>query len=131
MSVVDSTMSRTKALPAAGASANFDSVDLGADRVGHLGERLTIHVKIPALPALVEDKTVIHKLQDSADDSTFADVLELSGATVTGASGDGAAAKEFRFFFPPDTRRYVRLVSTVLASGGDNTGVSTTLEFRV
>lgn len=131
MSVADSTMTRTKALPAAGASAASDSVDLEANHVGNLGDRLALHVSTPALPNLVEDKTVTFSLEDSADDSSWAALLGLSAATVTGATGGGAAAQEFIFFLPPSTRRYIRLVGSVQADGGNNTAASFTLEFKV
>lgn len=131
MSVADANMRETKALPAAAATNYCDPIDLGADRVGAIGANLTAHLKVPALPALVEDKTVIFVFQDSADGTNFNTVLTLDQATITGDTGNGADAMEFRFYFPPDTRRYVRVGATVLTGGGDNTAKSYTFELRV
>lgn len=131
MSVADVNLREVKALPAAAATNYCDAIDLGADRVGAIGANLTAHLKVPALPALVEDKTVIFVFQDSANGTDFTTVFTLNQATITGGSGDGADAKETRFYLPPDTRRYVRVGATVLTAGGDNTGVSYTFELRV
>lgn len=124
-------MRETKALPAAAATNYCDPIDLGASRVGAIGANLTAHLKVPALPDLVEAKTVTFVFQDSANGTDFNTVLGLTAATITGGVGDGADAMEFRFYLPPDTRRYVRIGATVLTAGGDNTGVSYTFELRV
>lgn len=131
MSVADSTMTRTKAFPAAGASNQCDSIDLGADRVGALGNRMTVHVKIPALASLADTKKATFQLEDSGDNASFASVVTLDQLERTGAGGAGAAAGEFRLFLPPDTRRYIRVKATVEAAGGDNTGDEYEVECRV
>lgn len=131
MSVADSTMTRTKAFPAAGASNQCDSVDLGADRVGAIGNRMAVHLEVPVLANLADTKTASFTLQDSADDTTFADLMTLDAATRTGAGGAGDEAFVFRLYLPPDTRRYIRFQATVEADGGDNTGDEYTVEFRV
>lgn len=121
----DADFTTTKALPAAAANNNTASFDLGQKTAGEL-EQIECEIAIPALPALVEAKTVTIKLQDSADDSSFADTDPLISTVVTGAVGNGAAAKTVRFRLPPAVRRYIRLNQAVLTAGGDNTGVSTT-----
>lgn len=133
MKVADSTLQLTKALPAAGATATTDSVDLGPDgsHSRPLANGLEVHISTPALPALVEDKTVVYKVTHSADDSTFTDLLTLHAATITGGTGDGADASQYRFYLPPDCNRYIKVAATVLADGGNNTGVSFTVDFRV
>ncbi len=131
MSVADANMRKVKALPAAAATNYCDPIDLGASRVGAIGANLTAHLKTPALPALVEAKTVTFVLQDSANGTDFTTILTLNAATVTGATGNGAAAKETRFYLPPDCRRYIRVGATVLTGGGDNTAKSYTFELKV
>lgn len=131
MSVADVNLREVKAFPAAAATNYCDPLDLGADRVGALGANLTAHLKTPALPNLVEAKTIIFALQDSADGTNFLPVLTLDAATLTGGSGNGADAKETRFYLPPDTRRYIRVGATVLTGGGSNVASSYTFELRV
>lgn len=115
----------TKALPAAAATNYTDSLDLGQAKVQSL-EAVEFELAIPATPALVDAKTVLFAVQDSADNITFAAVDPAITTGILGAGGVGAAAKTVRFRLPSQTRRYVRVSQTVLAAGGDNTGVSTT-----
>lgn len=132
MKIPDLNMRRTRALPAAGAAASSASVDLSAVEAGPLSASLMeVQIAVPALPALVEDKTVTVTLTDSADDSSY-DTLETVGnMVITGGSGDGADAKTWRFYLPPHTRRYLKLTIAVLADGGNNTGVTATMDFLV
>jgi hypothetical protein len=124
--LVDAKLTATNALPAAGASANGTSIDLGNGPLSP--ESIELEGSIPATPSLVDAKTIIIKLQDSADNSSFADIAACGAITIaTGAGGVGAAAAKTRWRLPSNARRYVRQVATVLASGGDNTAVSTTL----
>lgn len=116
----------TKALPAAAASAVTASLDLGQDKIQSL-EAIEFEISVPATPALVDAKTIIYTVEDSADNSSFAAVDPAITTTSLGAGGVGAAAKLTRFRLPSHTRRYVRLKATVLTGGGDNTAVSFTL----
>lgn len=131
MKISDETMKETKALPAAGASAVTDSVDLKTALVGPIGSELEVHVSVDALAVLVENETVTLTFEDSADNSTFTTIESAPSYVVTGGSGDGADAATWRFYLPPTTRRYFRASAAVSASGGDNTGDNFTLEFRV
>lgn len=129
----------TKALPAADASNNTDSFDIG---VGPHRERIQIEVTIPELPALVDDKTVTLELEHSDDDSTFTDVGDyvfdnadsttFAGSytwTVTGTETPGTPGPvTFRVDVPAWAKRYLRFSQAVLAAGGDNTGVSITYQ---
>ena len=115
----------TKALPAAAANHNTDSIDL-EQIVGGQVEAIAFEIEIPALPALVEDKTLTISVQDSADDSSLAALDPAITTVVTGGVGDGAAAKTVRFRLPPNARRYIALNLAVLTAGGDNTGVYVT-----
>lgn len=111
----------TKALPAAGATANGDSIDLGASSSP---EAVQFNLSVAAVPALVDAKTIIYTFEDSADNSSFAAIAELSTVTSTGAGGVGAAAVDRNVYLPPSVRRYVRVSATVLAAGGSNIAVS-------
>lgn len=115
----------TKALPAAAASATSDTLDLGPNGGAHL-ESARLQLELPALPSLVDAKTVTLTVRDSADDSTFADVEGYGSMVVTGAGGAGAAAKTYVLKLHNHVRRYVRIKIDVLTAGGDNTAKSLT-----
>lgn len=120
----DTHLKVTKALPAAAATNYSDSIDLGDQAPGLKHQNKQMEVAIPATPSLVDAKTVTITIQDSADDSSFADVAPLASVVVTGASSAGAAAKTQLFPLPKDLRRYVRVKQVVLTGGGDNTAKS-------
>ncbi len=115
----------TKALPAAGASASTDPIDLGALTLGPAAiGGLEYHVKIPALPSLVDAKNVVVEIEDcDTVGGAYASVPGTGNFGVVGAGGDGSDAVEFRAYLPPGTRQFIRATATVDAAGGDNTAV--------
>lgn len=115
------------ALAAAGATANSAAINLGAVEPGQLVNEFDVLIEVPATPSLVDAKTVIFTLQDSADGTTFAAIPELATLTILGAGGVGAAAAERRVKLPTSVRQYLRLSQVTLAAGGDNTAISSTL----
>lgn len=122
----DAALKTVKALPAAAAAASQTAIDLGQVTSESVNEAFDVLLSVPAVPALVDAKTIIYQFEDSADNSSFAAIAQLATVTSTGAGGAGAAAVSHRVKLPPSTRRYVRVTATVLAAGGDNTGVSFT-----
>jgi hypothetical protein len=126
-SLKDAQLIVTKALPAAAANHNTGTIDLESVANWPSTEKVAVQISVPALPALVEAKTVTIKLQDSADNSSYADIEELASLVITGGTGNGAAAVTREVFLPPTTKRYIQANIAVLTAGGDNTGVSLTL----
>lgn len=122
--VRDAALKVTKACPAAGANHNTDTIDLGCTNPGAAVESFEVEIAIPALPSLAADKTLTVKLQDSADNSTFADIKQLASVVVTGVSTDGSAAKTQAVRLPSDVKRYLQANLSVAGSGGDNTAKS-------
>ena len=128
----DANLSETKALPAAAASAVTTGIDLGA-LTGIAGaarlEDMEWRLTVPACPDLVDDKTIIYSIETD-NDVAFgsAKVVNANLITMTGAGGVGCAAVDERFKLPSDSERYVRVKATVLVGGGDNTGISFTLD---
>lgn len=110
------------ALAAAGATVHSVSLDLGATNVG--AALMMGHFIVPPLPSLVDAKTVIVTLEDSADNSSFSTVAAVPPLTLTGAGGIGNAGAVFDFPMPPTVRRYVRITEVTLAAGGNNTAVN-------
>lgn len=115
---------KTKALPAAGASASTSSLQLNT---GPHIEGFEIRVEIPALPSLADTKKATTTLEDSADNVTFAAIPELATIVQTGAGGAGAAAALREVRLPSSFRGYLRATVAVEAAGGDNTAKSLTL----
>lgn len=122
--IKDATFVKAKALPAAGAANNTATFDLGSG--GYVPESIEVEIVIPALPDLVDDKTVTIIVQDSADDSSYATVDPLIQTSVVGAGGVGCAAKTVKLRLPAGIRRYVQFNQAVLAAGGSNVAKSVT-----
>jgi len=121
----DDLLIRTLALPAAGANATTDSIDLG--QVPPNEFRFEVEIDLPALPSLADTKKATITLEDSADGITFAAIPGLAALEVTGAGGAGAVAANRRVRLPADVRRYLRAKAAVEATGGNNTAKSLTL----
>lgn len=118
----------TKALPAAAANNASDSINLGTTTPGRT-PNVELSVVLPATPALVDTKSITLKVQDSADDASFADVADLPTITVgPAAGGTGGSAVDRRFKLPIGLRQYVRLYQAVDSGGGSNVAVSSTLQ---
>lgn len=119
----DALLSVSKALPAAAASNNSDSIDIGG--AGPHRESLKLRVDVPANSVLVATKTLTLTLQDSSDDSSFASVDDPSAAiTIVGDTGFSAAT--YYFDIRQNSNQYVRVLQAVETGGGDNTGTTIT-----
>jgi len=123
----DANFIKTKALPAANATNLTDVIDLQAVLGNPDPEAFLIEVAVPALPANSDaTKTILITLQDSEDDSSYADVEPLIQCKIPGVATTGSAAKTFTFRTPPGLRRYVKFLQTVPTGAGDNTAKSVT-----
>lgn len=127
----DAKLITTKALPAAGASANHDGIDLGPIfNPGHIPPaNIELELVQPLVAALVDDKTIIYTVEDSSDNSSFTTIGLTK--TVTGASSAGTPAFTQRWSLPTTVRRYVRVSQAVLTAGGTLTAISTTVNLIV
>lgn len=126
-SLKDAKLRAVTALPAAAANNSSASIDLGPKPYPTI-ETIQARIGIPATTTLVDDKDITFKIQDSADNSTFADVAALAPFIVGGKTGNGSDAAERVVSLPPSVRRYVRVNAAVEASGGNNTPTSYTFE---
>jgi len=122
--VIDASLIMAVILPAAGATAYSNSIDLGT---GPHVEKVELRLELPATPALVKDKIIVLAVQDSDDGVDFADVASIPAVTVTGGDPAGGDPVLFETRIPSSTRRYIQLRATVDAAGGDNTALSATL----
>lgn len=125
-SIKDADLIVTKALPAAAANVNSDTITLGTS----IPEEVQVELSCPAVPSLVDAKTITYTFQDSANGSSFAAIPELATVVQTGASGAGAAAVVHTVQLPPSTRAYLNVNAAVLTGGGDNTAKSFTVSLK-
>ena len=121
----DAELIRTVALPAAGANAATDAIDL--EHLPPNEFKFEIELDLPALPSLADTKKATVTVEDSADGVTFNPVPGLTTLEVTGAGGAGAAAATRRVRPPSDLRRYLRAKVAVESAGGNNTAKALTL----
>jgi hypothetical protein len=122
-SIIDASKEVTLALPAAGANANSASIDLGPN-AGQI-ENVEIEIDVDATSALVDTKDIDVKLQDSADNSTFADIEELANPLVKVTSdGGGSSRTRLQVRLPRSAKRYIQMNVAVESAGGDVTANS-------
>jgi len=122
----DNLFSKTKALPAAASTAVYsDSMDLMNGPNGTLGQ-VDLVLTAPALTAteLPNTRTLTFALQDSADDSSFADVAGYEQICYQVGAGSAVAAESPRITLPSTVRRYIRVRATTGASTGNCSGKS-------
>lgn len=117
----DSNLNRSKALPAAGATALTDVWDFNSG--AYKLENMEIELTIPATSAHTAGTITSTLLNGATTAPTTSLGMSLSQAATTA----GGVATSARFRIPSDTLQYVR-VSTVSSSGsdGDCTAVSIT-----
>jgi len=123
----DTSLTKSVALPNAATVKNTDGVDLGKTLPFPITE--SFHVKLSTSVATgANDKNITVKLQDSADNTTFANIAEIAALTVTDANGAGFPIGTTTVALPPDTRRYIRAAATGEANGGDASDGTLTVE---
>jgi hypothetical protein len=115
-------------MPSGNATANTTAVDLGKTLPFPITE--AFHVKLSTTVATgANNKNITVKLQDSADNSSFANIAELGAITVQDANGAGYPVGTLTVQLPPDTRRYLRAQATGEANGGNAADGTLTVSF--
>lgn len=107
-----------KALPAAGATAYTDALDLVGENF--VAENIEFILGAEATPSLVDTKIITYSVEQSADNATWAAHPDVASVVKTGAGGAGATAFSSRFRLPSTTKRYIRGKAVVEAAGGSN-----------
>lgn len=128
----DVELKETKALPASDGTVVTTAIDLMNSSRGYFLGDIDCIITAPALSTseLPDADTATYKLEESADDSSFSDLLTSVIAQV-GASGAGAAAATKTIRLPKKVKRYVRLSVTTAGTSGDCSGKSMTLELAM
>lgn len=121
--LADATAQVTRALPAAAANVTSSGIYLGGD--GPHKERLKVRVELPANTVLVATKLLTITLQDSADNSSFADAAPAQSFVITGNTG--FPAQDVYFDINNSIRDYVAVNFAVETGGGNNTATTATI----
>lgn len=100
-----------QAVTATGDTASTNVYDTGAARDVGIGEEIYVFTKVKAAFTSGGAGTLQVKLQDSADNSTFADVQTLTGVLALSALTVDTVIARVRL--PIGLRRYLRLAYTV------------------
>lgn len=111
----------TGTLPNAANTTYSNVVDLGHATPYPLTEQ--IHVRLENSTATgANSKNINIRMQDSADNSSFANIALLANPALrtTDNAGGGHSASNVILQLPPNTRRYVRAAATGEANGGDS-----------
>jgi len=119
-SIIDAEKEVSINLPAAAANADSASIDLGQnpDQI----ENVEVEIDVDATTALVDTKDIDVKLQDSADNSTFADIEEFADPVLKVTSdGGGSSRARLQVRLPRTVNRYIRMNVAVETAGGDVT----------
>jgi hypothetical protein len=120
--IQDAALQNSTPLPAAGATAQSATIDIGNPKGGEY-EGFEVQVQVPVTPSLADAHTLTATLQDSADNITFASIPELAAFVITGGGGIGGPAFIDRWRLPSSARRYLQVQYAVQAGGGNNTAI--------
>jgi len=105
------------ALPNAANTVNTNGIDLGVTQLYPATEKVMLKV-ITGQSTGANSKNITLSVQDSADNSTFANIATL-GATVIAGNAANYPSSVTNVALPPGTRRYVRVSATGEANGGN------------
>ena len=131
----------TTALPAQNTNVTGASLDLN-NLVANIGRSLgfaDLRISVPATPNLANGQTLTLQLEDSADNISFAPIASEPATVITGAGGAGGPAtlavyqlndvQRVNSAIVP--RRYLALNVAASATAGNNTGVSSSMQFYI
>lgn len=115
--------------PNAANTVNSNSIDLGATTPYPVTEQVQVKITCGASNG-ANSKNINIRLQDSADNSSFANIANTPNPALVNAdnAGAGHSASNVTFHLPPNTRRYIRAVAVGEANGGDSSNGTFTLE---
>jgi hypothetical protein len=121
--IKDARLLVTKVFPAANANDNTGTIDLV--NTGYKPEEMALNIAWPILSNLVDAKTIIFDVQDSADDSSYASTGV--GYTLLAAGASGVLAGNVNLRLKATTRRYIQVNRAVASAGGNSTAFTNTV----
>ena len=114
----DASLNANVALPNAATVFNTAAVDLGKTTPFPITEKFYVTLATTTATG-ANNKNITVKMQDSADNVTFANIAALGSLMVTDNNGAGSPAGSLTVQLPPTTRRYIRGSATGEANGGN------------
>ena len=126
--ILDAALTKNVTLPNAATVKNTAGIDLGKTAPFPIGEHCVVKLTTTTGNG-ANNKNITVKLQDSADNTTFANIAALGALTVTDANGAGYPAGSLTVTLPSTVRRYVRGSATGEANGGDASNGTLTVDF--
>lgn len=119
----------TKALPAAAGTVNSNAIDLNVASPYPITEKVIFNVVTTASAGSANSKNCNIIVQDSADNSTFANLANVANPFLRVTdSGGNTAAGAASMLLPPVTRRYVRVQAVLEANGGNVSDANVTMQ---
>jgi hypothetical protein len=117
----DATFIKSAALPNAANTVNGGALDLGTATPFSVTEKLQLQISLTAANG-ANNKNINIRVQDSADNSSWANVAVFANPLLqsTDNNGAGHTANSVKVALPPTIRRYVRAVAVGEANGGDS-----------
>lgn len=117
--MIDQNLTVKKAGPTSSSATEYsDALDLGSTYgPGNLAGQLQLKLEIPTITGLGSAKTTTFTIQDSADNSSFADVSAYPPVVVTGDGTSGPAVDTY-FEWTQALRRYIRVKAVTVSSAG-------------
>jgi hypothetical protein len=125
--VKDASLTKNVALPNAANVANTNSIDLGKTLPFPIQNGFAVKLSTSTANG-ANNKNITVKLQDSADNSSFANISALGALTVTDNNAAGYPAGSLTVALPPATRRYIRAQATGEANGGNASNGTLTVD---
>lgn len=124
----DDSLNKSVALPSGATTANTNVIDLGQATPFPITD--SFHVKLSTTAATgANNKNITIKVQDSADNSSFANIAEIGSLVLTDNNAAGYSADDITVQLPPSTRRYVRAQATGEANGGNAADGTLSIDF--
>src|SRR5438045_3678041 len=124
----DGVLTANIALPNAANTVNTNGLDLQVTTPFPTTGRFNVRVDTGVATG-ANSKNINVIVQDSADNSTFANIAGLTSVAHAGNAANHIAANT-NFALPPATRRYIRASATGEANGGDSSDGSLTISLR-
>ena len=128
----DVQVKATGAVANVAVQANSNSIDLGQVAPFPTTERLIVRLSHGESNGASHNTNVNIVLQDSADDTTFANVSRFPNPAIrtliNNAATPNLASNSLDLKLPPHIRRYIRSVSIGEANGVDGAAVTNTIE---
>ena len=122
-----------KALPNTGANNNTNALDFNPELNGFFTNEWRLGYLLVTFPALSDHTntsvTNTITLQDSADNSNFANTQPVVQVAVPGVASTGSALARVKVPLPPTVRRYVRFNQNIPANGGNGNNATVTYDF--